>query len=204
MSDTFKLIAELRTDSGTGSARELRRSGRIPAVIYGKERETIHISLEEKEVTKLYRKPGFTTKIIDIEVDGKTHKTLTKAIQLHPTTELATHLDLVFLVDDKSLQKVEVPIVYKGKERSNGVKKGGFFNMIHRRVTLLCEPDKIPANIEIDVTSMNVGNSYKASRLPLPEGTKLYSKKNFVIASITGRGGKSSSSEEEESSESAA
>ena len=117
MSDTFKLIAELRTDSGTGSARELRRSGRIPAVIYGKERETIHISLEEKEVTKLYRKPGFTTKIIDIEVDGKTHKALTKAIQLHPTTELATHLDLVFLVDDKSLQKVRCSLVTNCVER---------------------------------------------------------------------------------------
>ena len=196
MSGNVVLKANLRESVGTGSARELRRNGLIPATVYGNGKSPISISVEEKEVTKIYRKHGFTSTIVEIELDGKKHKVLPKTVDLHPITDLVRHADFVF-VADKGTQKVSVPIVYEGKERSVGVKRGGFFNIIHRKINLICDPKKIPTDIQIDVASMSVGSSLRAMKIKLPEGCTLDSKKDFVLASITGRGGKSSDATEE-------
>lgn len=194
MSDMVTLTAELRETLGTGESRALRRSGMIPATLYGTGKKPISISLVEKDITKLYRKHGFTSTVIQLEIGGKKHKVLPKAIQLHPITELAHHVDFVYL--DAKVQKVSVPVVFDGKERSIGVKRGGFFNIIFRQIELLCPSHNIPKNIVIDVAHMVAGMSLRASKLDLPEGCSLASKKDFVIASITGRAGKADASEE--------
>jgi large subunit ribosomal protein L25 len=195
MSGNTVLKAELRERLGTGSARDLRRNGMIPAVVYGDGKSPISIAVEEKEVTKLYRKHGFKSSVIEIEVDGKKHKVLAKDVQLHPITELVRHADFVFL-PSKGTQKVDVPVVYEGKERSLGVKRGGFFNIIHRKLQLICPVDNIPLHIELDVTNMSIGSSLRAEKIKLPEGCSLATKKSIVLASITGRGGKSSDASE--------
>lgn len=200
MSAITVLKAELRDRVGTGSARDLRRSGLIPSVVYGDGKAPISIAVEEKEVTKLYRKHGFKSTVIEIELDGKKVKVLPKDVQLHPVTELVRHADFVFL-PTKGTQKVDVPVVYEGKERSIGVKRGGFFNIIHRKLQLVCPVDNIPLHIELDVTNMSIGSSLRAERIKLPEGCVLASKKSIVLASITGRGGKSDASESEASKE---
>ncbi len=95
-----------------------------------------------------------------------------------------------------TIQRVDVPIKFEGRERSIGIKRGGFFNIIFRSVPMLCEVDKIPTDIVIDIVNMGIGASIRASSLDLPEGCTLVSKKDFIIASITGRGGKSDAAEE--------
>lgn len=188
MSEMIVLQATKRDTIGTGSARALRRSKLVPATIYGAGNEAISVSIQEKEITKLYRTHGFTSTIIGIQLDGKTHKVLPKSIQLHPITDIVNHVDFVFLAKD--VQKVEVPLVFEGKERALGVKRGGFFNIIFRKITLNCAVNSIPKDIVIDVTNMSIGASILASKLQLPEGCTLATKSNLVIASITGRGGK--------------
>lgn len=194
MGDMVTLIAELRETLGTGQARALRRNGMIPATLYGTGKKPISIALVEKDVTKLYRKHGFTSTVIQLEIGEKKHKVLPKAIQLHPITDLAHHVDFVYL--DSKMQRVSVPVVFEGKERSIGVKRGGFFNTIFRQIELLCPSNDIPKNITIDVSYMSAGMSLRASKLNLPEGCSLVSKKDFVLASITGRAGKAEASEE--------
>lgn len=194
MSEMVVLAAESRDVLGTGSSRALRRSGMVPAVVYGNGGNNASVSIEEKEITKLYRKHGFTSTVIGIEIGGKVHKVLPKAIQLHPITDLVNHVDFVYL--DKDVQKVDVPIVFEGKERAVGVKRGGFFNIIFRKITLNCPVDSIPQHILIDVSNMGIGASIVADRLKLPEGCSLATKSKLVIASITGRGGKADASEE--------
>lgn len=188
------LLAEARKDLGTGPSRELRRNGMIPATIYGAGKKPVSISVQEKEVTKLYRKHGFTSTVIEIELEGKKHKVLPKAVDLHPITDIVFHADFVFLND--KVQKVDVPIVFEGKERSVGVKRGGFFNIIMRKMPLLCNIGSIPTNITIDVTEMLVGASIRSEDITLPEGCSFISKKDFVVASITGRGGKADASDD--------
>lgn len=188
MSEMVVLSATKRDKIGTGSSRALRGAKLVPAVAYGEGQEVMSIAIQEKEITKLYRAHGFTSTVIGIEIDGKIHKVLPKAIQLHPITDIVSHVDFVFL--GKDIQKVEVPIIFEGKDRALGVKRGGFFNIIFRRIALNCAVNSIPKNIVIDVTNMSVGASILASHLQLPSGCTLATKSELVIASITGRGSK--------------
>ncbi|WP_375319315.1 50S ribosomal protein L25/general stress protein Ctc [Candidatus Tisiphia endosymbiont of Oplodontha viridula] len=194
MSELLELAAEMREKFGTGAARELRRKGMIPAVVYGANKEPLSVSIEEKEITKHYRKPGFISTIVQIKVGSKTHKVLPKAVELHPITNIVRHVDFVHL--EEKTQRMEVPIVYEGKERALGVKRGGFFNIIKRTITLLCDVNNIPKNVNIDVTNMHIGQSLKAKGIKLPEGTQLASKNDFIIATIIGRKGSKAESEE--------
>ena len=188
------LNATQRKTTGTGSSRTLRRTGFVPVTIYGEHSTPISVAIQEKEITKLYRRHGFTSTVVGIDIDGKVHKVLPKAIQLNPITDIVSHADFVFLAKD--IQKVEVPLVFDGKERALGVKRGGFFNIIFRKITLNCPVDSIPQDIVIDVTDMGIGSSIVADTLTLPKGCSLATKVNLVIASITGRGSKTDADDE--------
>ncbi|MDD9335013.1 MAG: 50S ribosomal protein L25/general stress protein Ctc [Rickettsiaceae bacterium] len=194
MSELLELAAEMREKFGTGVARELRRKGMVPAIVYGAGKEALAVSIEEKEITKHYRKPGFISTVIQIKVGSKTHKVLPKAVELHPITDIVRHVDFVHL--EEKTQRMEVPVVYEGKERALGVKRGGFFNIIKRTITLLCDVNNIPKNINIDVTNMHIGQSLKAKSIKLPEGVQLASKNDFIMATIIGRKGSKSEDEE--------
>ncbi|WP_367364375.1 50S ribosomal protein L25/general stress protein Ctc [Candidatus Tisiphia endosymbiont of Nedyus quadrimaculatus] len=194
MSELLELAAEMRETFGTGVARDLRRKGMVPAVVYGAGKEVLAVSIEEKEITKHYRKPGFISTVIQIKVGSKTHKVLPKAVELHPITDIVRHVDFVHL--EEKTQRMEVPVVYEGKERALGVKRGGFFNIIKRTITLVCDVNNIPKNINIDVTNMHIGQSLKAKSIKLPEGVQIASKNDFIIATIIGRKGSKSEGEE--------
>ncbi|WP_341749718.1 50S ribosomal protein L25/general stress protein Ctc [Candidatus Tisiphia endosymbiont of Sialis lutaria] len=194
MSELLELTAKMREKFGTGAARDLRRRGMVPAVVYGANKQPLAVSIEEKEITKHYRKPGFISSIVQIKVGNKTHKVLPKAVELHPITDIVRHVDFVHL--EEKTQTMEVPVVYEGKERALGVKRGGFFNIIKRTMTLLCDVNNIPKNINIDVSNMLIGQSLKAKGIKLPEGTQLASKSDFIIATIIGRKGSKAESEE--------
>ena len=198
MSEMVQLAGESRQNSGTGSARSLRNEKKIPAIIYGGGKSNLSISLEEKEVTKLYRQHGFTSTVIEIKVDGKAYKVLPKAVDLHPVSDVVRHIDFVFL--GSKTQKVAVPLVYVGKDRSVGLKRGGFLNIIKRYIELECPVNAIPVDIEIDVGEMRVGSSVRASEVSVPKGCKLVTRSDLAIVSITGRGGK----DDEEAVEAAA
>jgi large subunit ribosomal protein L25 len=194
MSEIVTLPAELRTDLGTGASRNVRREGKVPAIIYGPGHQPMSVLLEEKEITKLYRKHGFKSTVIELDVSGKKHKVLAQSVQLNPITDIVRHVDFIFLAD--KVQKVNIPVVFEGKEKSLGIKRGGYFNVIHRSVAMLCDVKKIPQDIVIDVVNMGIGTSIFARHLKLPAGCELVSKKDFVIASITGRGGKADATED--------
>ncbi len=193
MSEAIELAAELRTELGTGAARALRKEGRVPAIIYGAGKNPVSISIEEKEITKLYRKPQFISTLLSLEINKKHHKVLPKAVELHPITEIVRHVDFVFL--EEKMQKMEVPLVFEGKEKSIGIKRGGFFNVVKRTLTMSCPVDNLPRKVVVDVSSMYVGQSIKASAVKLPEGCVLLVKPESVIASMTGRGGKGDAEE---------
>ena len=189
MSEVLTLAAEMREELGTGASRALRKRGMVPATIYGAGKEPMSIAVEEKELTKYYRKPQYISQVIQFEIGQKKFKVLPKAIDLHPITEIARHADFVFL--ENKMQKMEVPVVYANKENCIGIKRGGYFNTVKRSLTLLCPVNNLPRKIEIDVTDMPISTSLKAKEVVLPEGAKLIGDPEFVIASIIGKRGKS-------------
>lgn len=188
MTEILTLAAEMREESGTGAARALRRRGMVPATIYGAGKTPVSIAIEEKEITKYYKKPQYISQLIQFEIGQKKYKVLPKAIDLHPINEVVRHADFVFL--ENKMQRMQVPVVYVNKENCIGVKRGGYFNVVKRLLTILCPIDNLPRKIEVDVTEMQIASSIKAKETILPEGAKLLEDPEFVIASVIGKRGK--------------
>lgn len=201
MNEILELAAIARENFGTGAARALRNEGRVPAIIYGVNKTPVAISLEEKEITKYYRKPAFISQLINLTVGDKKYTVLPKAVELHPVTDIVRHVDFVFL--EKKKQKMQVPVVYEGKEKALGVKRGGYFNIVKRSIPVICDVNNIPRTINIDVTNMPIATSIKSSQVKLPEGCSFVSKKEFVLATIIGRRGTKAGAEEEAGAEAA-
>jgi len=195
MSEVLTLAAEMREELGRGATRALRRRGMVPATIYGAGKEPMSISIEEKELTKYYRKPQYISQVIQFEIGQKKFKVLPKSIDLHPTIEIVRHADFVFL--ENKIQKMEVPVVWANKDTCIGIKRGGYLNIVKRTLTLLCPVDNLPRKIEIDIADMAISTSMMAKEVTLPEGVKLVGSPEFVIASIIGKRGKSSDLDDE-------
>ena len=178
-----------REKFGKSSGKNIVKSGFIPAVIYAKNKETIHIIVPQKEMTKIYHSGFLTSTVIDLEFEGQIHKVLVKEIQTHPVKDHIIHIDFIFILEN---QKTYIPILFENKARAIGIKRGGFFNQIHRKLQCVCDNYKtIPQQVSVNVEDMHIGSKLRAKYVVLPEGCKLGIDENTIIASITGRGGKS-------------
>ncbi|GAA4037920.1 50S ribosomal protein L25/general stress protein Ctc [Parerythrobacter jejuensis] len=184
MSDALTLPAETRERAGKGASRALRREGRVPAVIYGGKEEPTPIHVEAKELVRQLMTGHFMNSIVEIEIDGKKVRTLPKDVALHPVTDRPTHADFLRLAKGGKID-VSVPVVFTNEEDSPGLKKGGVLNVVRHELELVCENDKIPSEIEIDVTGKEVGDSIHISELTLPEGSEsAITDRDFTIATV--------------------
>lgn len=184
MSDALKLPAEMRERAGKGASRALRREGRVPAVIYGGKEEPTSIHVEEKLLARQLGTGHFMNSIVMIELDGKTTRTLPKDVALHPVSDRPIHVDFLRLAKDAKIE-VQIPVVFVNEEASPGLKKGGVLNVVRHELDLVCESDKIPGEIEIDVTGLEVGDSIHISTVTLPAGSEsAITDRDFTIATV--------------------
>ncbi|WJY18302.1 50S ribosomal protein L25/general stress protein Ctc [Alteriqipengyuania flavescens] len=184
MSDALTLPAETRDRAGKGASRALRREGRVPAVIYGGKEDATTIHLEEKELVRQLMTGHFMNSIVNIEVGGKPVRTIPKDVALHPVTDRPIHVDFLRLGKGAKIV-VNVPVVFINEEASPGLKKGGVLNVVRHDLELDCEADKIPSEIEIDVTGKEVGDSIHISEVTLPDGaTSAITDRDFTIATL--------------------
>lgn len=189
MSDTLHLPAETRDRAGKGASRALRREGRVPAVIYGGNEEPLAIHVEEKLLRKQLGTGHFLNSIVEIEVGGKTVRTLPKDVAFHPVTDRPLHADFLRLSANATVH-VEVPVVFVNEAASPGLKRGGVLNIVRHELELVCEADKIPDDIQIDVTGLEVGASIHISHVKLPAGAKsAITDRDFTIATIVAPSG---------------
>jgi len=184
MSEALTLPAELRERAGKGASRELRRSGRVPAVIYGGKEEPTAIHIEERVLRRQLGTGHFMNSIVMVEVGGKSVRAIPKDVAVHPVTDRPLHVDFLRLSKDSKIQ-VAVPVVFVNEEASPGLKKGGVLNVVRHDLELVCESDKIPDEIALDVTGLDVGDSIHISHVTLPEGsTSAITDRDFTIATI--------------------
>jgi large subunit ribosomal protein L25 len=187
MTEVLKFDAEKREKAGKGVARSLRREEKLPAVLYGKGLEPIKLALPKKEVTLSYKKGGFMRKLIELNVAGTTYQAVARDVQLHPVTDFIEHLDFLHVAPGSKVH-VKVPVRLHNTDRCAGVKRGGILTMITREVELLCSPENIPARIDVDVLTLEIGHSVHINDVELPEGVTPYNKKlNETLVTITGR-----------------
>ena len=184
MSDALTLPAEARDRAGKGASRVLRREGRVPAVIYGGKEEPTAIHIEAKELVRQLGSGHFMNSIVMIDIGGKMVRTLPKDVALHPVTDRPLHVDFLRLSKDAKIQ-VAVPVVFVNEDDSPGLKKGGVLNVVRHELELVCESDKIPDEIALDVTGLDIGDSIHISSVTLPEGSvSAITDRDFTIATV--------------------
>jgi large subunit ribosomal protein L25 len=184
MSDQLVLSAETRDRGGKGASRELRREGRVPAVVYGGKEEPLMIHVEEKLLMKQLMTGHFMNSVVMIDVGGKQIRTLPKDVAFHPVKDRPIHADFLRISKDSKVQ-VAVPVVFINEEASPGLKRGGVLNIVRHELELICDADKMPDDIQIDVTGYDVGDSIHISAVTLPKGSEsAITDRDFTIATI--------------------
>ena len=184
MIQAVQLSATKREKAGTGSSRAVRRSGFIPAVVYGDKLAPEMISIEEKVLVAEMGKKGIWTRQYEINVDGKDkHLVLCQDIQKHPVSNRPIHADFL-RISKNSILTLDIPLQFVGTEVAPGLKKGGVLNIIHRTIEVKCRADNIPESFTIDLSKAEIGTSFSASEIKMADGVKLAAHEDFVIVTI--------------------
>ena len=172
MSDNVVLNAEKRTEHGKGAARKLRASGRIPAVIYGREMETVHVSLDAHEASHLFHSISIENTIIDVTLSGEEPMpSLVREVQTHAYRPVIEHVDF-YRIQKGVAVEVNVPVHLQGVPA--GVRlEGGILDQILHDLNIRSIPSKIPESIEVDVTELDIGDSIHVSDLTFGEGVEV-------------------------------
>ena len=189
MSENTKLSASERNRVGKGSARAARRAGMVPAVIYGDKKAPLGIELEARVIRKTVHEPGIFSRLLDIEVNGKSTTVITKDIQFHPVSDNILHLDFL-RVSAKSNVEVSVAVEFINEADCPGLKIGGVLNVVRHEVELSCPPASIPDKLTIDLAGVKIGDSIHISAIELPEGvTPTITDRDFAVATLQSPGG---------------
>ena len=188
MSKSYELKAEARVLAGKGSARAIRRNGRVPAVIYGDKQAPISISLDYKEIYYKIHGGGFLHTVATIDVNGDKIRVLPKDYQLDPVKDFPTHVDFL-RVSANSRIKVEIPVHFINQDISVGLKRGGILNIVRHEVEFMCPVDAIPDFITVDLALVDIGHSVHISAVAVPEGLKPTIDRDFTVATIVSPGG---------------
>lgn len=181
--EIMNLKASQREAVGNGPSRVLRREGKVPAILYGPNTEPIKLAIDKLELEPIFKSGAVAQKLLKLEIGGTgaVRNVMIKEMQKHPVSRNLLHLDLYEVTMDQKT-KVMVPVVTTGK--SVGVEMGGMLQLIRRELEVFCLPDQVPENITIDVTDLDVGDSFHVQDLPLEGGIEIPADVNFTILTI--------------------
>lgn len=175
------LSAQPRSDRGTGVARKLRQSGRVPGVIYGHSRQPQSLSIETRELEKLLDHISAASTVIDLTIDGTTSRTLIREIQRHPFKKMILHVDFQELVKGEKVT-VDIPLVFIGTPQ--GVKDGGILDQVMHEITVHCDPADMPNHIDVDVSELLIGHSIHISELKVPAGVEVQDDEEATVCTV--------------------
>ncbi len=167
MSQTW--TAELRTDQGKGASRRLRHQGKIPAIIYGSDKNAKSIALASNLVKHALENPDLFNSILTITGAGTKEDCVIKDLQRHPATGLISHIDFQRVSKTTVIVK-QIPLEFIGKAESPGVKSGSLMSFMQQMVEVSCKAKDLPTKITVDVSTMESGQSMRLSELERPKG----------------------------------
>ena len=184
---TVNLDASIRTETGKGVARKIRRTGLVPATIYSGGTEPTLITINPQALSLAFQRTGDPNTIVDISVDEATAQScLVKEVQRHPVSGNIRHVDF-YNIDPKKEIEVNVPVRTTG--RAIGTQMGGALRLIVRTLTIRCLPANIPSFIEVDVTELNIGKFIKASHVPSSDTYEVVFKSDFNVVTVVKKRG---------------
>jgi len=179
---TARLSATPRDGAGKGAARSLRREGRVPAVIYGHAREPQSLSVSTRELERLIGSVAAASTVIELDLDGRTSRTLIREIQRHPFKRTILHVDFQELVAGERVS-VKVPIVFHGTPAGVRV-GGGMLDQVMHEVNVEADPSSIPNHIDVDVSAMEIATALHVGDLQLPQGVTALDDAGLTVCTV--------------------
>lgn len=176
MSDQYTLQAEARTKRGTGAARRMRRTGKIPAVLYGAGKENVNLALNHKDLLRSMESEAFHSAILSIVTgDGREEQAILRDVQMHPFKPHVLHVDLQRVSARETLH-ITVPLHIVNEEECKGVRiGGGILSQMMTAVEIACLPRDLPEHLEIDVAELGMNEALHLSDIKLPDGVEIVS-----------------------------
>jgi large subunit ribosomal protein L25 len=173
---------ERRDVFGKNASRRLRREGKVPAVLYGRQQPSTHLVLQKTDIFGILRSESGENSIFKAVFDSESRDAMIKELQLDPVTDEILHIDLIQIAMDKVV-RVSVPISVTGE--AVGVKtEGGFVDLITREVEVECLPGEIPESIEVDISGLHLHQTIKVENLSSPQGVEITSDPHTLIVLI--------------------
>jgi large subunit ribosomal protein L25 len=173
MSDKIELTAEPRSDMGKGASRRLRKTGLVPAIIYGGDTDPTSVSLQHNEFVHELENEAIYTQVLAVKVGKTKEEVILRDLQRHPYKNQIMHADFL-RIDKKKAIHVTIPLHFVNEDKCHGVKQeGGLLNHLVSEIEIVCLPKDIPEFIEVDVTELKLGESLHLSDIKLPEGVEI-------------------------------
>ncbi|MEY8831360.1 50S ribosomal protein L25/general stress protein Ctc [Sedimentitalea sp. XS_ASV28] len=192
------LHAEERTGTGKGAARQARRDGMVPGIVFGGDVDPLPINIPFNALLTRLKQGRFKSTLFNLKVDGHDDvRVICRDVQRDVVKDLPTHLDLMRLRRTTKIN-LFIPVVVTGEEVSPGLKKGGVLTLVRPEVELIVTAGDIPDHITIDVSELEIGDSVTISSVSLPTGAKVTIDRDFVIANLSAPSGLRSAEDEEE------
>ncbi len=191
------LEATVRAGTGKGAARQARREGLVPGIVYGGEADPQPINLKYNDLFKKLKAGRFLSTLWNLKVEGQEDvRVICRGVQRDVVKDLPTHVDLMRLHRNTKVN-LFIHVEFINEEEAPGIKKGGVLTVVRSEVELRVTAGDIPEKIVCDLTGREVGDVIHISDIPLPEGAKTTIDRDFVVANISAPSSLRSSDEEE-------
>lgn len=196
------LIATVRTGTGKGAARQARRDGLVPGVVYGGGTDPLPINIQFNVLLKKLKEGRFLSTLFNLKVEGHDDvRVICRNVQRHVVKDLPTHLDLMRLHRNTRIN-LYIPVEFINEDISVGLKRGGTLTTVRPEVELVVTADNIPTSIVVDLAKVDIGDIVHISNVELPEGSRpTITDRDFVIANISAPSSLKSEGDEEEEAE---
>ena len=183
------LHAEVRTGSGKGAARQARREGNVPGIVYGGGVDPLPLNFDYYPLLKKLKAGRFLSTLFNLKVPGQEDvRVICRGVQRDVVRDLPTHVDLMRLRRTSRI-KLFIHVTFINHEAAPGIKRGGTLTVVRPEVELEVTAGEIPDHITVDLTGKNIGDVIHIEDIPLPEGAKPSIHRNFVVANISAPSG---------------
>ncbi len=192
------LEAQVRTGTGKGAARQARRDGMVPGIVFGGDKEPLPINLPFNKLLTMLRAGRFKATLFNMKVEGHDDvRVICRDVQRHVVKDLPTHVDFMRL---KRTTKINlfIHVEVSGEEECPGLRKGGVLTLVRPEVELMVTAADIPDHITVDISGLEIGDSATIANVKLPEGSKPIIDRDFVIAQVSAPSGLASQDDDED------
>ena len=184
---TIEVNAISRSLQGTGASRRLRRTGKVPGIVYGGEHPAQNIELDHNSLFHQLKQEAFHASILSMSLDGKKDRVLLRDVQMHPWRQQVLHVDFQRVSANKKIH-MKVPLHFINADIAPGVKTGGgIVSHVMNEIDVTCLPDDLPEFVEVDLQHLELGHSVHLADVKLPKGldsTQLVRGDNAVVATV--------------------